>query len=246
MEKKQTKKKRNFGLFVGLAVVLIVLIVALVYVNQQNNEKELDRIYSSIKICPSCTDTLKSNDEFSTVGKRVAIQELQKEGFSGEDLFYETVKIFGIGNIADEKLKIDTYKQFQENLPESRAILELKEDYVDFGNVSESEIAFVMKEFELKNTGKESLFIYQVGTSCSCLTTKLVDDEKESPIMGRFSYPYGMVVEIKPGDTKRLRVTYDARVNSFFRGFETRFVYIHTNDVVDFVQQITIDVTHVD
>jgi len=245
MVKKQNKK-RNLGLFAGLTIILIVLVVAIIYVNNQNNEKELNKVYSSFNVCPSCDESLYSNDEFATIGKQVALKEIQKKGFHGEELFDEAVKLYGIGNIKDDKLRVDTIKKFASNVPEDRPILELSENYVDFGNISESEIAFVMKEFELKNTGTKDLYIYQVGTSCSCLTTKIVDDKKESPMMGRFSYPYGMVVTIKPGESKRLRVTYDARVNSFYRGFETRFVYIQSNDIVNYVQQITIDVTHVD
>lgn len=246
MIKKQIEKKKKLGLFVGLVFIIIILIAVFIYIDNNNKEEELEKIYASFKVCPSCTETLKSNDEFATEGKRNQLKEFQDKGYSGKELFYEGVNLLGIGNIADKNLKLQTIKKFENMSNESRAILELKENYINFGNISESEDSFVMKEFVLKNTGTKDLYIYEVGTSCSCLTTKLIDNEKESPSMGRFSYPYGMSVKIEPGESKRLRVTYDARVNSFFRGFETRFVYIHSNDVQNYVQQITVDVTHLD
>lgn len=239
-------KKKGKTLFVGgITFIVLIAIVAVVLIINGSKQEELNKIFSTFT-CNSCEGTLLANEDFNALGIKQTIEEFQKQGFKGEALFDKTTMLLGVMNIIDPDLKLETVNKFRENPPKDRAIITLDEDTVNFGNISESKIAFVMKDFTIKNTGTEDLYIYQLRTSCSCLNTKLVTEEKESPILARFSFPYGMTVKIPPNEEMRLRVTYDARVNSFFRGFETRFVYIETNDVISPTYQITVDVFHMD
>mgnify|MGYP006309545663 CR=1 FL=1 len=196
--------------------------------------------------CNCCDRSLALSDEFCALGIKERLREMQRDGLHGEEFFHSAVSMLGLQNVMDPGLRQQLARSYRADPPASRAVLNLSENVVYFGNVSESEQGSVMKEFLLTNDGTQDLYIYQVGTSCSCLESKLVTDERESPSYGRFSFPYGMTVRIPAGADMRLRVTYDARVNSFFRGYETRYVYIMSNDLLMPTRQIDIHVNHVD
>jgi len=242
--KKHDRNKKTILLLVLIAVISI-LCIGLFYVMDQNRSDDLKKVYASFK-CNCCETNLLDSDELCAVGLKEEIKAYQKQGLNRQELFDETVKLLGVMNIYDVDLKEKLAKEYRADPPEDRAILELSEYYVNLGNVSESEDAFVMKEFMIKNTGEKDLLIYGIETSCSCLETKFIIGDKESPTMGRFSFPYGMTIRIEPGDKVRMRATYDARVNSFFRGHEIRWIYIYSNDLVHPSTQIKVEVIHSD
>jgi len=235
--------KKNI-IYIFFAVILIGLIVALFAIQKVAKDNELEKIYQTFG-CNCCDGSLLASDSFCAGGIKSEIKGLQKD-YRGQELFNETTKLLGIFSILDQDLRKSTYDRFVISPPENRAIMEAKDTYVNFGNVSESKIAFVMKDFTIKNTGNEDLYLYQVRTSCSCLNAKFVMDDKESLIWSRFSEPYGMTFKLAPGESTRLRVTYDARVNSYFRGHEVRFVYVDSNDVINPTVQFDIEVIHSD
>ncbi len=237
--------KKNYKLIIVIPIVILLLLALFLFLNHKDKQDELTKIYSTFT-CNCCEGSLMANKEFCARGIKEEIKEMQTLGIRGAELFDETTQLLGIENIIDVPLRTKTHNNFVLNPPSSRAIIELNEDHITFGNVSESKTAFVMKDFKVKNAGQEDLFIYQVTTSCSCLTAKFVNEQQESPHYGRFSFPYGLTIKIEPGEDILLRVTYDSRVNSYFRGFETRFVYIHSNDVLMYTKQISIDVNHID
>jgi hypothetical protein len=237
--------KKTTMLLVVLIVLIALLSAALIYALERAKQEELNRIFLSFS-CNCCEKSLKESDAYCAVGIKEKIKAVQGEGIRKQELFTYTVKLLGIREILDPVLREEIAKQMRDVPPESRAILKLQEDSVNFGNVSESETAFVMKDFTITNEGKEDLYIYGVETSCSCLSSKFILDPKESPVMGRFSFPYGMTIKIKPKESARIRVTYDARVNSYFRGHEVRWIYIYSNDVVNPTSTIKIEAIHSD
>ena len=244
-DNKDKRRLNHKQIILVIAIFAVILIAALYLAIQYERQKELEKIYSAFR-CNCCDGTILASDEICAIGLREKIRQLQNSGLGGHELSSEAVKLLGVNNIIDSSLRERTYAELVKNPPSRRAVLNLSEDYVNFGNVSESKMSFVMKDFIVKNSGNEDLYIDQVATSCSCLTSKFVTNNKESPTYGRFSFLYGMTVRIAPGEEMRLRVTYDARVNSFFRGQETRFVYIRSNDPIMPVKQITVDINHVD
>jgi hypothetical protein len=237
--------KKNCKLVSVLAILVFIALILLVTLTVYNEQKELEKIYATFS-CNCCDSTLLASDAFCARGIKEVIKEYQDEGYHGADLYRKTVSLLGLSQVIDKDLRTKTFLEFNQSLPLLRPVINLNEDYINFGNVSESKEASVMKDFIISNTGEEDLYIYQVATSCSCLNAKFVTNEKESPIYGRFSFPYGMTVKIEPGKSQRLRVTYDAKINSFFRGHEVRFVYVHSNDVAQPTKQITVEVVHTD
>jgi len=235
--------KKNI-VYILFAVILIGLIGALFAIQITAKASELEKIFKTFG-CNCCDGSLYSSDSFCAGGIREEIRGLQAE-YRGQELFNETTKLLGISHILDHNLRQSTLDNFRASPPTTGAVMEVKDTFVNFGNISESKIAFVMKDFTIKNIGDEDLYLYQVRTSCSCLNAKFVNDDKESPIWSRFSYPYGMTFKLAPQESTRLRVTYDARVNSYFRGHEVRFVYVDSNDVVNPTVQFDIEVIHSD
>ena len=241
---KYTKSKKGSFIILMLIIILILVIIFVVAKTLIENG-ELTKVYTSFT-CNSCLATLSASDSFTAIGIKDEIQSFQNDGLHGQKLFDESVKLLGIHNIVDENLKKSTYRRLSNNPPIVRAVINVSENVIKFGDVSESKVAFVMKDITITNNGNSTLNIYHVGTSCSCLMAKFINEERESPSFGRFSYPYGMTVEIPPGESMRMRITYDSRVNSFFRGFEIRYVYIQTNDILMPTYQVAIEVNHVD
>lgn len=85
----------------------------------------------------------------------------------------------------------------------------------DFGEIKYGEVA--KHTFQLKNSGKQTLEIKKVSTSCAC-TTAEVDKEK-----------------ISPGEEVEVKVTYDTgkMSGSHAKGKQERTIYIKSNDPVN-------------
>lgn len=236
--------RRGTVLFV-LITLAVVLGGALFAYQSSSEQKELERVFATFG-CTCCDDSLLTSTDVCAEGYKQRIAELQRSGAHGHQLFIETAEMMGLSQIIDPQLRAETAVEFAALPPADRANLTLDDTYVDFGTVSQSNVSFVMRDFTITNTGTSDLVITRIGTSCSCLTVKVIQDEMESPSFSRFSDPHGMLITILPGGEARLRVTYDARVNSFFRGQERRYVYVTSNDPVHPTTQITIDVIHSD
>lgn len=80
----------------------------------------------------------------------------------------------------------------------------------DFGTISNT--APVSQTFEVRNTGRGRLEIVGLSTSCGC-TTATVDK-----------------VELEPGETAQLEVTYDPLAHGGATGQFMRLVYLRTDD----------------
>lgn len=235
---------RGTALFV-LITLAVVLGGALFAYQSSTDETELDRVYATFS-CTCCDGSLLTSTDVCAEGYKTRIADLQRSGAHGHQLFVETAEMMGLSQIIDPTLREETALEFAKLPPADHANLTLDDTYVDFGNVSQSNVSFVMRDFTITNTGTSDLVITGIGTSCSCLSVKVIENGIESPSFSRFSDPHGMLITIPPGGEARLRVTYDARVNSFFRGSERRYVYVTSNDPVHPTKQITIDVIHSD
>lgn len=64
----------------------------------------------------------------------------------------------------------------------------------------------VEKEFEIKNTGSETLKLFNLATSCMCTTVMFTDDD--SLVFGMHTKS-GYVKEILAGESTRIRVVFD-------------------------------------
>lgn len=87
----------------------------------------------------------------------------------------------------------------------------------------------VEKDFVIKNSGDETLKIFNVATSCMCTSAQFVG-EKSSPIFGMHTKS-SYVEEIAPGEEGTLRVTFDPAYHGPSGvGPITRQVEMMTND----------------
>jgi len=88
----------------------------------------------------------------------------------------------------------------------------------------------VTKSFALKNTGTESLRLFNVKTSCHCTVATLTIDNKTSEEFGMSGFS-DWVGEVKPNNEAKLTVIFDPA----FHGPQgigpvTRYVSVETND----------------
>lgn len=88
----------------------------------------------------------------------------------------------------------------------------------------------VTKTFSIKNTGKETLKLYNIKTSCHCTKAYVTIDGKDSPSFGMSSYS-SWVGETIPGKTAILTVVFDPAFHGPTGvGPINRFVSVETND----------------
>ncbi|MDD9952913.1 MAG: DUF1573 domain-containing protein [Candidatus Woesearchaeota archaeon] len=237
--------QKNTHLYTYASLFIAVLILILVVYHDAEKDAELEKIYSTFT-CNCCDTTLTAADTLCASGFKEEIQQLQDTGLRKQALFHAATRLLGINNIISPELRLETFEHFQAHPEEQGARVHTRETTVDLGDVSEQNTSFVFKDFSIKNTGTEDLLIHQVETTCSCLSVHFLTKDWESPTYGRFSDLFGLLVTIPPGKEIRMRVKYDTRINSFFRGYEKRHVRVHTNDVLQPLTQFDIEAVHTD
>ena len=85
------------------------------------------------------------------------------------------------------------------------AMVEVGETAWEWGDIGISD-GKVEKEFEIRNTGSETLKLFNVATSCMCTTAMFVDDE--SRIFGMHTKS-GYAKEVPAGESVKVRVVFD-------------------------------------
>mgnify|MGYP001585303588 CR=1 FL=1 len=88
----------------------------------------------------------------------------------------------------------------------------------------------VTKEFILKNTGTDTLKLFNIKTSCHCTKAHLTIGSNDSPDFGMDSYS-SWVGEVAPGKEAKLSVVFDPAYHGQQGvGPINRFVSVETND----------------
>ena len=88
----------------------------------------------------------------------------------------------------------------------------------------------VTKEFTLKNTGTDTLKLFNIKTSCHCTKAHMTIDSNDSPDFGMDSYS-SWVGEVAPGKEAKLSVIFDPAYHGPQGvGPISRFVSVETND----------------
>ena len=114
----------------------------------------------------------------------------------------------------------------------SASILEATESQFDFGTISMKN-GNVSYEFEVKNSGLESIVIEKIYTSCMCTTAKITD------ALGKTYGPYGMPghveasgskVEVKSWETAIVEAIFDPAAHGPSGvGLANRTIFLETN-----------------
>lgn len=88
----------------------------------------------------------------------------------------------------------------------------------------------VTKEFSLKNTGTDTLKLFNIKTSCHCTKAHVTVGSNESPDFGMDSYS-SWTGEVPPGKEAKLTVIFDPAYHGPSGvGPINRFVSVETND----------------
>lgn len=88
----------------------------------------------------------------------------------------------------------------------------------------------VTKEFSLKNTGTDTLKLFNIKTSCHCTKAHVTVGSDESPDFGMDSYS-SWTGEVPPGKEAKLTVIFDPAYHGPSGvGPINRFVSVETND----------------
>lgn len=111
----------------------------------------------------------------------------------------------------------------------SAAKLEAGERSYEWGQINYSG-GDVSKSFKIKNTGTETLRLYNIKTSCTCTKAFVSINGDKSPAFSMHTTS-GWVGEVKPGEEATLEVVFDPDFHGPFGvGPITRLISVETND----------------
>jgi len=203
-------------------------------------------------LCPCC-DTVVAD---CTCGLAKQRQEfLLNELNSGKnklEIYEEYIKEYGAEEFKDEATA-ETVKQYlADNAPEDRPIIEILEETIDAGTLSQSEYAEGDKfelEYTVKNVGTQNLIINGIDTSCMCTTAQLILGDQKSPLQG-MSHGKQKIEEWEMNLTQNeqaiLKVFYDPNAHGDFTGQITRTVTLKSNDPINSRIEVKFDLNQVE
>lgn len=238
---------KNINVIIGVVVIVLVVMVLsapLSNITGQVVSPEVASLYSKFT-CTACGGkSIGESESLTALGMREYIQGLSLE-FSGDGLFLEAVKRFGLQSLIETDLKESTALRFEQSPPEGRPTISASPMDVNLGNTTQA-AGVILSMFTMENRGESDLIITDLKTSCSCMFASFLQDGEESPRVGRFSTSQGWSITIEPGESAKLWVYYDPRVNGWFTGRAVRWIYITSNDPLNPMIQIRIEHYQVD
>lgn len=110
-----------------------------------------------------------------------------------------------------------------------RPKVETGQVFFDIGEISVS--AVKQQDYTIKNVGTKPLQILGVNSSCGCTAGQIIYKGETSKEFSMHSKG-GYVLDIAPGDTATLRLTYRPATMPVY-GLVEREVYVSTNDPVN-------------
>lgn len=129
--------------------------------------------------------------------------------------------------------------------PATRPTIMLEPRKVDLGKVSTKK-GKVETSVTVRNGGQDDLIVNGLSTSCACTTVSLVNNGLEGPLFGAGAQPEGWAATIPPGKSAELRIFYDPSHHKEARGAMMREVYVSSNDPIDRVAKVSIQLEQVD
>lgn len=107
----------------------------------------------------------------------------------------------------------------------------------DFGDVPRG---VSTASFQIWNTGNVDLKLMGISTSCGCTSAVIKYQGMTSPVFGMHNNPKDWNMNVLPGDTATLEVSYDSALHPD-SGHIERAIYIKSND--PFNPEIQVDLT---
>lgn len=84
--------------------------------------------------------------------------------------------------------------------------------------------------FEIKSTGKQTLKLFNITTSCACTSAQTIVDDKVSPLFGMHAQS-AYVTDVPPGKIAKIKATFDPLFHGpNGLGVINRQVTLSTND----------------
>lgn len=123
--------------------------------------------------------------------------------------------------------------------------LDIQPGEYDFGRMSWRD-GVVSTTLIIKNTGKGSLVIKDIETSCMCTTASIEINGEDSPIFGMKGHGMnpGWSASIPGGGKAQLHIYYDPAVHKEHHGAVTRTVEFNTNDPLNLHRKVRIYAYH--
>ncbi|MBR9699342.1 DUF1573 domain-containing protein [Candidatus Woesearchaeota archaeon] len=132
--------------------------------------------------------------------------------------------------------------------PKNAPIIEITPAVYNFGSVSQLG-GVVSTELDVRNTGTGDLVLTNMGTSCMCTSASIVSNGEEGPAFGMASHgtnPKNWKHVIPPGESSKLKISYDPNAHPELRGAVTRSVSITSNDPRSRNKEVRINVLQTD
>jgi len=196
-------------------------------------------------ICPCCGQTIGECDCGMARERKGFVTGLVSAGRNKLEIYLAYADEYGLDTFASDEVR-DAVREYKlAHAPAERPQIVLEPQKVDLGDVSVKE-GKVETSISIKNTGQKDLIVKGLSTSCGCTTASVVNNGQEGPIFGTDTPSKGWFTTIPPGETAELRIYYDPTFHEGARGPMIREIYVSSNDPVDPVVKVSIELNQVD
>lgn len=196
-------------------------------------------------ICPCCGMPIGDCSCGMAGERREFVTGLVSAGQNRLGIYLAYADQYGLDTFASQEVKEEVREYKVANAPEERPQIVLVSQQVDLGDVSTKE-GQVETSVIIKNAGRRDLIVDGLGTSCGCTTASVVNDGQEGPVFSAGTSPEGWSTTIRPGEAAELMIYYDPSFHGGARGPILREVYISSNDPVDPVVKVSVELNQVD
>lgn len=196
-------------------------------------------------ICSCCGQLVAECSCGMAVERRAFINGMNAVGANRLDMYLAYADTYGLDRFVSREAQ-HVVKQYKlANAPAERPQIVLEVQEIDLGDVSVAG-GQIETGLTITNAGQKGLVIDGLSTSCGCTTAALVSDGQEGPTFGAGTPPGEWTATIEPGGTAELRIYFDPGFHPDTRGPMLRQVQISTNDPIDPLVTVNIQLNQVD
>lgn len=215
--------KRNIFLSaIALFCVLPVLAI-------DEKIKTYKKILSKLQ-APSCPGNIDKMNCQEAVEIKEYVSRLHDTSVEPDNIVLRCAKKFGVNVIKAKSLRTKIEKTIKTDFANGEALLDLSEDYINFGEVKKDK-GLIYGKLVIRNKGNATLTLTSLKALCKCTRVSIDSDGKKSGYFGTEGSLPGFTWNIKPGQEATLNVEFNLKDPSVNYGRTSRYISIKSNDV---------------
>lgn len=197
-------------------------------------------IYSELKCC-ACKKVFRTCTCSHAKEMKTYIDALLTVTSNKDEILLKVAQKYSLDVIINKDTRDEIEKKLIEQRDPNSPEIFIQPLSYNLGMVSRTigELKFTV---DIQNTGKSALTIYDLKTSCGCVTVQLEKKGSMSPAFGVKGAESGWKVDIAPGEKAKLIIVTDLYHSSVRLGNLSRYIEIKSNDPVHSLIKVEFEV----